>query len=179
MSGKNAKPMSARPVATASVLRHKRIVVAPLPVEVDHHAAGDDEVQRSVEVVAADDQPAVSERPVLYRLLVEDPESALQRDQVLRVLERLGGVPVVEVPDRRVDDIEGEDREDLDPPIEVVAVAETSTARELATPGTLGFEERVVVLFLDDTHGWIVGPAIAASGGAPSCSSVSSGSRLP
>ena len=58
MSGKNAKPMSARPVAMPSVLRQQRVVVGPLPVQVDHHAAGHDEVQRAVEVVAGDDERA-------------------------------------------------------------------------------------------------------------------------
>ena len=40
-----------------------RVVVAPLPVQVDHHAAGDDEVQRSVEVVGGDDEAGASPAP--------------------------------------------------------------------------------------------------------------------
>ena len=70
-------------------------------------------------------------------LLVVDAEVALERDQLARVLERLVGVPVMQVPDRRVEDVEDDDREDLDPPVEVAAVAETPSAAELATQGSV------------------------------------------
>ena len=62
--------------------------------------------------------------PALDRRFVEDAEVVLERDDVLaRCGTRAGGWLPFEVPDRGVDDVEQEDREDLDPPVDVAAVA--------------------------------------------------------
>ena len=63
---------------------------------------------------------------LLDRRLVEDAEVVLERDDVPRVVERVQRMAAVGVPDRGVHDVEREDREDLDPPVDVAAVAEAA-----------------------------------------------------
>ena len=52
------------------------------------------------------------------------PSVALPADQLLGVVERVDRCRPVRVPDRRVHEVEDEDREDLGPPVERAAVAE-------------------------------------------------------
>src|SRR5436190_7457760 len=105
-----------------------RVVVAVLAEQPHSDPDRDDEVERSVEIVGGDDQRLRVQRPALDRRLVEDPEVVLERDDLLRVLEGAGGVRAVGVPDRGVHEVEAEDREHLDPPVENVTVAEATPA---------------------------------------------------
>ena len=77
---------------------------------------------------------------LLDRLLVVDAEVVLERDDLLaRGGTRAAGAPPCRVPDRGVHDVEDEDREDLDPPVEDVAVA---AARGRRGSGARAFDAR-------------------------------------
>ena len=132
--------MSASAVAIAERVAKARVVVGELAVQEDAGEDRDDEVERAVEVVREDDQRAEVQRPLLDRLLVVDAEVVLERDDLCFAWSNAcggAGAPAVDVPDRRVHDVEHEDREDLDPPVEDVPVAQAAAAAELAMSARL------------------------------------------
>ena len=71
--------------------------------------------------------------PLLDRLLVIDAEPVLDRDDLPGVRKRGGRVRAVQVPHERVHDIERQNREELDPPVENVAVGKNTSALQRRT----------------------------------------------
>ena len=106
---------------------------------------------------------------------------ALEPDQLLRVLERFGGIAVVQVSDRRVHDVEHDDRENLDPPVQRVTVAQSPSAGKPTQAISQRAFDGECALLLGDAHGAAVGdgavvelgrgPATATSGGTATASS--------
>jgi hypothetical protein len=70
--------------------------------------------------------------PVLKRLFVVEPEKALHLDDVARVAKRRARPALVGVSHGRVDAIERQHEQDLEPPVKDGAVAQHLRAREAA-----------------------------------------------
>src|ERR1700738_1961483 len=68
------------------------------------------------------------QRPSLERELVVDAEMLLPVDELTRVLQRGPRICAHRVPHRRVDGVEDQDRDDLEPPVQAAPVAQRPAA---------------------------------------------------